>query len=126
MDLLLGQAGSAVTNLDTQELPAAALGGHAEFAFHPGVETDYPLTADRLGGIFDQVEERSLQRGGIAYDRWQAGVEVLNDANGVGSARIQPGHPERLVQHLMDIDGISRETLRGTDGENLFHEPGDP
>src|SRR5260370_18264804 len=65
-----------------------------------------------LKSVTDQVEKDPFQGDNVAADLRQTRVEHLPDHDPAGSLRIEPSHPERLMQNLMDIDRFTLETFR--------------
>ncbi len=58
-------------------------------------------------------------------DLGQAGVEVLLDEDVVGSSQHQAGHPQGLMEHLVDIERFALEALRIACRQNLLDQSGD-
>ncbi len=80
---------------------------------------------DRLAGVADEIQEDPFERRRIAVYLGQAGIEILLDHYVFGRTQQQPGHPQRLMQHLMDIERFTLEPLRIRRCQHLLDEPRD-
>src|SRR4029079_7778665 len=110
---VLGYAGAVVFDLNHQRQADArirALHGKTHTGTERGLDDDAALRlvlADRLDGIFDEVEDRLHELVAVPGHRRQRGIVVLDEADAAAEAGFaQAAHG---IEHVVDVDGLFRQ-----------------
>src|SRR5579863_929311 len=82
-----------------------------ELRFDFAGESDRAARSNRVQRVSNQVEKDSLQRRFVRGDFGQTRIKNLLDLYATRRGGPQPGHPERPMKNLMDVDRLALEAL---------------
>src|SRR5262249_2122248 len=77
---------------------------------------------NRIERVLNKIQKNPLKCGRVAGDFWEAWIKHLLDSDAVGRVRVSASHPQRLMKHLMNIDGFGFEPQRAGHGQDLLYQ----